>query len=746
MSDKIDLTDPDIEVRKSMCYFCHTNCGVLAYVKDGKVLTIEGDPDHPTNQGGLCCRGNIALKHLDHPDRINRPLKRAGEKGANQWEEITWAQALDEIAERLAQIRDEYGAEAVATTGGTVRTDDWARRRFMNLFGSPNSFHNALLCWIPTFMIETAVSGWSPFMSDMANSRVVVIWGANPGAATLPAMRGITDLKQNNGLKIICIDPRFTVTAAHADMWLPIRPGADLALALAWINVIIKEELYDFDFVEDYCYGFQELAAHVEKYTPEWAEPLTWLDAELIRKSARMYATNTPGNIQWGTSLDQQGKPSGAGIHARAILRAITANIDRPGSDIMPGPSMEYIVDEELEANDALSEEQRAKQIGADQFKMCSWPGYKLISDIAIDTWGKAPTAEWMCEANAPALFRAILTEKPYPIKALLVSATNPVNSYGNSKEVFEALKKVEFMVTNEYWMTSAALYSDYVLPIAGALERPIIHNSYGCASSIVTGERAIYPLHERGTDYWFWQGLGLRLGQGEDMWPWANEEEAYFDIVDPIGFDVENYDEFVEEIGFYFPAPDLERTREEGFPTRTGRVELYSTVLEDLGYPPLPEYYGPVENEIDHPELAEEFPLVLSAAGGFMPFHHSEEFNIKELRYIRHDPYMEINPKTAKELGIADGDWCWIETKRGRIRQRANCTNGVHEKVIFVQRGWWYPERNNPQDEDPFGVLESNANVLTATDADQCDPISGTWANRGLLCRVYKDTEGGPQ
>ncbi|MCL1847264.1 MAG: molybdopterin-dependent oxidoreductase [Coriobacteriia bacterium] len=743
MPKVIDLRDPDIEVRKSMCYFCHTNCGVLAYVRDGEVVYIEGDPDHPTNAGGLCCRGNIALKHLDHPDRINKPLKRTGEKGANQWEEITWGQALDEIAERLAAIKDEYGAEAVATAGGTVRTDDWARRRFMNLFGSPNSFHNALLCWIPTFMIETAISGWSPFLSDMENSRVAVIWGANPGASTLPAMRGLTDLHEK-GLKLICIDPRFTETAAHADLWLPIRPGADLALALAWINVIIDEELYDAGFVEDWCYGFKELVEHVEQFTPEWAAPLTWLDPELIRESARMYATNTPGNIQWGTSLDQQGKPSGAAIHARAILRAITGNIDCPGGDLMPGPSMEYTVDEELEANEYLPEEQRAKQLGSEAFKLCSWPGYRLISDIAREYWGKAPTAEWMCEANAPAVFRAILTEDPYPIRALLVAATNPVNSYGNSREVLEALKKVDFLVTNEYWMTSAALYSDYVLPIAGALERPVVHNNYGCAASIVTGERAVYPLHERGTDYWFWQGLGLRLGQGEELWPWANEEEAYFDIVEPLGFEVDDYNGFVREVGFYFPKPEYYRYKEEGFFTRTGRVELYSTVLEELGYPPLPQYCGPVENEVEHPELAEEYPLALSTAGGFMPFHHSEEFNIKELRYLRHDPYMEINPATAARLGIEDGDWCWVETLRGRIRQRANVTNAVHEKVVLVQRGWWYPERKEICGDDPFGVLESNANVLTATAEEHCDPISGTWANRGLLCRVYKAEEGG--
>lgn len=744
MTKNVDLNDPDIIIRKSMCYFCHTNCGVIAYVKDGEVVFIEGDPDHPTNRGGLCCRGNIALKHLDHPDRINVPLKRIGERGANQWEEITWSQALDEIAERLAQIKEEYGAEAVATAGGTLRTDDWARRRFMNIFGSPNCFHNALLCWIPTFMIEAAVSGWSPFVGDMANSRIAVVWGANPGASTLPSMRGLTDLKKR-GLKIIVIDPRYTVTAAHADMWLPIRPGADLALALAWINVIIEEELYDFEFVEEWCIGFEELAAHVQDYTPEWAEPLTWIDKELIRESARAYATCRPGNILWGTSLDQQGKPSGAGIQARAILRAITGNIDCPGGDLMTGPSMEYIVDEELEANEWLTQEQRDKQIGSDRFKMCTWPGYQIISEAAMEYWGKAPTSEWMCEANPPMIFRTILSEDPYPIKALIVSATNPVNSYGNSKEVFEAIKKVDFLVTTEYWMTSAALYSDYVLPIAGALERPIIHNNYGCAASIICGERAIAPKHSRGSDFLFWKGLAARLGQDDELWPWDSEEEVYHNIIYPLGYDVEDYDEFVEEVQYYFPPSDYYRYREEGFGTRSGKVELYSTVLEDLGYPPLPTYVGPAENEIDDPEVAAEFPLVLTTGGGYMPFHHSEEFNIKELRYLKHEPYFEINAKTAAAYGIEADDWCWIETRRGRIRQRASLTEGIHENAIFVQRGWWYPERDTLGD-DPFGVLVSNANVLTATSEDMCDPISGTWACRGLLCRVYKIREGETQ
>jgi anaerobic selenocysteine-containing dehydrogenase len=172
-----------------------------------------------------------------------------------------------------------------------------------------------------------------------------------------------------------------------------------------------------------------------------------------------MYAIK-PGNIQWGVAMDQQGRAAGAGMHARALLRAITGNLDAPGSDLLTGPALDYFTDEEMEGNEYLPEEQKAKQIGADRFKLITWPGYSKIAELTKKTWGKVPTAEWMCEAHPPTVFRAILTGKPYPIKALLVSATNPVNSYGESKLVLEALRKVDFMITCDYWMTPTAALS----------------------------------------------------------------------------------------------------------------------------------------------------------------------------------------------------------------------------------------------------------------------------------------------
>ncbi|NMA68563.1 MAG: molybdopterin-dependent oxidoreductase [Desulfitobacterium sp.] len=737
MSTKIDLEQEGVEVRKSVCYFCHQNCGCLVYVKDGKIIHFEGDLDYPTNSGGLCCRGNVNLIHLDHEARVNFPLKRKGERGAGEWERITWEQAIDEIGAKLEEIREKHGAEAVATAGGTSRTDDWARRRFMNLYGSPNGFHNSHLCWIPTFMIETAIYGWSPFEIDLGLSKCIVLWGQNPAISTLPEQAGISALKKN-GLKVIVIDPRFTETAAKADLWIPVKPGTDLALALAWINTIIYEGLADYEFVYEHCVGFDELTEHIEQYTPEWAEPITGVSADLIREGARMYATSKPGNIQWGVAIDQIGKPAGAAMHARAILRAITGNLDCPGADLLTGPSQEFITDEEMELNDMLPEEQRKKQLGSDKYKLVTWPGYGRIAEITKKYWGKAPTAEWMCEAHPPSVYNAILTGDPYPVKALLVSATNPINSYGESKKVLAALEAVDFLVTCDYWLTPTAMLSDYVLPMAGSFERPTITSTYGCSDFLMCSQRAIQPMYERKTDFEFWRDLGIRLGQKE-YWPWETLEDAYFDRIKDLGYGVENYDEFVEYFRFHFPEREYYKYKERGgFATPSGKVEIYSSVLEELGYPPLPSYIPPAENPIDHPELAKEYPLVLTTGAGIMPFHHSEHFNIKELRFLRHEPHMEINPETAEEYGIKDGDWVWIETKRGRIKQKAHVTEGIAPGVVFTERGWWYPERDLRAPE-LGGCLESNTNVLTSTADEHCDPISGTWANRGLLCKVYK-------
>ncbi|AFV10376.1 thiosulfate reductase PhsA [Thermacetogenium phaeum DSM 12270] len=726
------------QVKKVACHFCHMNCGMLAHVEDGVVVKVTGDPEHPTNAGTQCARGVSALDHLYHPNRINYPLKRVGERGSGKFVRVSWDEALDDISARIKRLISEYGAETISTIGGTNRTDDFARRRFFNLLGSPNVTHTAPVCWIPNFLAETISYGWGSFDAEVMNgSRCVVVWGHNPGASYLPEMRGLLLAREMFGTKIIVIDPRFSETAAKADLWLPIRPNSDNALALAWLNVIINEGLYDAEFVSEWTVGFGELAERVEEYTPEWAAEKTGVSAELIAEAARMYATSKPACLMWGVATDQLGRGSTAGAQARVALRAICGNLDVPGGDVMPGPHPTFITDWEMELNEKLPEEQRAKQLGSDRFKLNSWPGYRLISENLERVWGKSIPAEWFCEANPPVLFRAMATGEPYPVKAAIVLADNPLVSYANTKLVYQALKSLELLVVMEYWMTPTAVLADYVLPAASWLERPVLTTTYGVSDWLIASERAIEPLYERKTDYELWRELGLRLGQGE-YWPWEREEEVFKHRLEKLGYEIESYEEFVHNYRYDFAPREYRKYLERGFATPSGKVELKNSILEKLGYDPLPHYVEPPFSPEARPELAEDYPLTLIAGGGFNPFFHSEHREITRLRLVSPYPRLAINPSLAERYGIKDGDWVWIETPTGKVKQRAVLTEAVAPDTVQAERGWWYPEKEI-SDPELMGVFESNINVCLDDDPDTCDEACGSWCTRGVRCRISK-------
>ena len=256
------------------------------------------------------------------------------------------------------------------------------------------------------------------------------------------------------------------------------------------------------------------------------------------------------------------------------------------------------------------------------------------------------------------------LTEKPYPVKALIVLATNPINSYGQTGLVIEALRKVDFLVTMEYWMTPTAMLSDYILPAASALERPTITSTYGCSDSLIASQRAIQPMFERRTDYEFWRGLGLRMGQ-EEMWPWENLEEAFYYRIYPLGYDVSSYDEFVEHYRFHFPEREYYKYGRVGFATPSRRIELVSSTLQELGYPAMPTYVAPAENEVDDPELAREVPARADLRKRLYALSTTRSTSrSRSCAFCKHEPYVDINPQTAKELGIPWATGCGSRRK----------------------------------------------------------------------------------
>ena len=739
------------EVKRALCFGCWLQGGVQATVQDGKVVKLQGEPGHPVNRGWICERSKAFIEHLYHEDRINYPLKRVGERGEGKWERISWEQALNEVAERFKQIKQEYGAEAIASIGGTGRGfSQIFKARFMNIFGSPNNANAGQWCSVVSRHIEGAIYGAGASRSVRPPCKCAVIWGGNPAESLACTYSKFLEAK-DNGTRFIVIDPKYSETAADlADQWLQLRPGTDAALALGWLNVIIEEGLYDKDFVEKWCHGFDELRERVKQYPPNRVAELTWIPEEKIAQSARLYATSKPASIIWGVKSDMQGINVTSITHAKCILRAITGNLDVIGGDMLSGPSEKANYGPVFEYMDMLPQEQRGKQLGADNHKLWCWPGYELVHKVAKPYWyGKGLSSGFVPACHEPDVWTAIYTGKPYQVRGLITGACNPLVAYPNSKRIYKALKspKLEISVAAEQWMTSTAMLADYVFPITDWLEHPQMYTQtfQGHGNVVSLGECIVEPLYERKPDYYLYQGLGLKLGQ-KKYWRKTLEEEWDWCIEPLLGeLKMHSAEEFARKQRWWIP-PTVERRYEttdpktgkpKGFATPTGKVELYSTILEELGYNPLPYYEEPPETPLSDPKLARRYPFILMTGSRFRPMHHSEHRQIPSLRQLYPYPTVEINPDTARKLGIGEGNWVFIETPRGKIKQKAKLTSKIHPRMIEVQHGWWFPEEIA---EDPvlYRVFESNANVLTPDDDRYCDPPTGAVNFVPLLCKIY--------
>ena len=361
--------DPATAVLKSVCRSCHGGCGVLMHVRDGVLVKVEGDRESPLNHGRLCPIGTVTTDLVYHPDRLKYPLRRKGKRQSGDWQRISWDEALDEISQRLLAIREQYGPEAIALGTGTGRHHIRWVSRFGHALGTPNWCEPGFAqCFHPR--VNTSILTFGDFpVSDYTGEvapACILFWGHNP---VLSGPDGETRFNVMEALdrnpRIIVVDPRRTALAEKAELWLQVRPGADDALALAMLNVIIGEKLYDEAFVTKWTHGFAELAAHVKDFTPEWAEPITWVGADKIRAAARLFAQTKPALLDWGCAIEHTPKCIQT-IRAVSMLPALTGNIDVPGGWVfgMKGlgrfPSL----------IENLTPEASAKRLGADRFQI----------------------------------------------------------------------------------------------------------------------------------------------------------------------------------------------------------------------------------------------------------------------------------------------------------------------------------------------------------------------------------------
>ena len=707
------------KVVRTTCRNCIFDCGVLVYVENGSVTKVVGDSNHPISKGYICSKGAAITAIQEHPERLRYPLKRVGARGEGRWQRVSWDEALSSIAKTLTGILREYGPESILVSALIPRPmlPYYALEGALKTPG--NFIHDTHICFKPQAIADIATFGavltWVHFINhDLSDTNCIVLWGCNP-TDTYPTFDLNITRAKNRGAKLIVVDPRRIPTAEKADVWLQVRPGADGALALGMLNVIINEGLYDKEFVRDWCVGFDQLKERVQQYDPKTVAKITWVPEESIIKAARIYANNKPAVL--GSCCGVLQAPNNVQTsRALSLLVAVTGNVDRKGANGFPDPGP-VLVEEDLHDLMRPPPEVFRKQLGADKYPLLSGP------------------ESYMKMAGPHAVLDALLTGKPYPVKAVLTN-NNLLCVVEDSKRVLEALMKLDLLVFADLFMTPTAEFADYVLPSVTFLEMDGISE---------------YPY-----------GVAARQKVVEPVGECRDQNEVAFDLLKKMGLSyplpVKSYRELLDyslkDAGLtfeefkqkgYLVTPQVEKKYEKGllrpdgkigFNTKSGKCELYSSDFKRFGYDPLPFFKEPFESPYSTPELTKEYPFILLTGTRSLEYYGIFGMIVPQLRKVHPDPLLEINPESAKKLGIAEGDWVWVETqnKRGRVKRKAHLTSGIHPMVVNAEGLWYLPERKAQEER----LWEANVNVITSL-KDDCDPICGGSYARCLLCKVYK-------
>jgi len=677
----------------------HGGCGILAHVENGRITKIEGNPDSPLNRGTICAKGLAQIEKLNHPDRIKYPMKRKGERGKGKWERISWDEALETIAEKISEIIKEDGPRAISFAQGTPKgLELFLLLRLANLLNIPNISTPGNVCHMPRETASTLTCGFFPIPDYDHPPACVVVWGSNLFQTNEEGILG-SQLKRalDHGAKLIVIDPRKTAVASRADLWLQPRPGTDLALALGILRAIVDKDLYERAFVEGWTKGFPELKEHLQQYPLEKVSDITWISKEKIIEMAHLFSQTKPASIQWGNALEHN-PSSFQCARALLILMAITGNLDTPGGNVnRPGPPI--MRPGELVQIKKFPD--KKEKILSPEFRLSTMMGF-VPSQLVV---------------------KAILTEKPYPIRMMYIQGGNPLLSYANSMETFEAMKKLHFLAVSEIFLTPTAQLADIVLPAATNFEFDDIGHFGLPHGFILARPKIVEPMEESWPDSKILNELGKRLGYGQYFW--KDMRECLDEILNPVGM---TYDDF-KSIGILKGKWEYRGYEKKGFNTPSGKVEIYSQQLKEWEYDPLPSY-----QDLPESPLLKEYPLIFTSAKD--PFYfHSAYRNISSLRKLSPEPIVLIHPDTAAHLGIDEGDWVSVETKQGTIRQKAKLNTEIDPRVVVISFGWWFPERN---DLELSGWKESNLNILTNNDPPY-DPAIGSTSLRAVPCRISK-------
>lgn len=725
---KIPGESTGIEIRKSICTICDasTQCGLDCYVKDGRVIKVEGSRENPHSRGKLCAKGAAQRQWVYHEDRLLTPLKRVGPRGSGELVPISWAEALDTISDNLQRLKAKYGPESVVFYCGYPKHVRPFLQRLAYQFGSPNFCTESSTCFKAVAMAWQLVFGQLAG-PDLGGAECLLIWSADPFHTNAPVTGHLLRARER-GLKLIVVDPRLSPTAAAADIHLPLRPGTDGALALAMANVIISEGLHDREFVSRWTRGFEEYRAYVAEFTPERAAEITRVPPDLIREAARLYATTKPAALMWSASPVVH-HTNGVQNHRAVIsLVALTGNYDVPGGNVVQPPSWLELtgagfVSRQHDFEKPRSLQEMPPRLGAERFPV----------------WG-----ELVDQAQSMDLPRQLDTDQPYPLRGLVAFGMNH-RMWPDPKGLLKALDKLEFFCDVDLFATDTARYADIALPTSSSLEHSQLR-CYPQKYAILT-QPVIEPLGEARSDTDIIFGLAARLGLDDPLLnptklqgpgcgflpngapDFTRAFEAALDwILEPTQLRVGELKKHPGGMPVPDPLPtEYKKYEKKGFPTPSGKVEFVSSVLEKyagkLGVSPLPAYEEPRQSPVSTPDLVKRYPFILNTGSRLPMFIHSRTFRLPWTRSLRREAAADINPTDARRLGIEQGDLIKITTTEGSIEVKANVTEVASPGVVHMYHG--YPE----------------ADVNTLIPADYLDPISGFPGFKSLLCAVEKSS-----
>ena len=718
---------PGVTTKSTICQTCDIACQVVTEVKKGRVVRVRSS-DNPIFRDNICMKGIMSPKGLANPKRLMHPLKRVGERGSGKWEQVSWEEAFADIGQRLKTIIAEHGPEAwaVSTSQWNTGSDHGLGRRVMNHIGTPNWTSGVALCAGNTAAVNKFTYGWYP-IGDFHNTQCIMLMGHTPTRHNWTPVYNWIRSAQNRGAKLIVCDPRRTEQAERADIWLPLKVGSDAALLFGFLNVILDEELYDKEFVENWTIGFEDLKERAKEYPLDRVSELTGCDPQMIAKAARLYAKG-PSVIPWTPITDMQ-RNSTSAIRLQSILRAICGFIDAPGGEKLEGLNLDIITESSIEMHHVLSDEQKSKQLGSDAHPAFTYRAQERLRGPMKRVWGEEytniSTGSYMTPPTS--MFKAMAGEGPYPIKAFFFLGNNPVMSYPNMHRIIEGMMNQDLIVAHEHFMTPSAQLADYVLPGDSWLERPNLLDHGSWLSTYRMSEQSMQPPGECRSTFDFWKGLANALDRPEII-PWNNLEEFYDYRLQKLGV---SWQEFVSANEVYFKKPEFYKYRRTGFATPSGKVELRSSMLEDLGHDPLPYFR-------EDPPTDPKYPLKFFTGVREDGFFQTGHRHIEEFRERYPEPLAFLSPNTAKQYNVEEGEWIAVENELASITLKLTIQNTMPDDLLRVPHGWWKPEMKQGTGY-LSGALKYADAQLCRDDEDFLDREQGIPHLKGMYCQVKK-------